>query len=497
MILIPQVRGLVAKRRILGTLVQRDLRVRYAGSAIGYLWTILDPLAMSAIYFVVFTVIFKARHVGYQPYVLFLIVGLLAWQWFSSSLTETSRALLAESRLVRSTNLPRELWVVRVVIAKGIEFMLSLPVLAGFTAYYMIKGDAHLNLRLLYIPVALVIQFVLLTGIGLILAPITALVTDTARVVRIVLRMGFYSTPIIYGVHAAPEEPADRAVVQPDDRHPRALPRGILRPGPQLQVRLPVRRDLAGGPGHRNGRLRAARIGRAEGDLTMKPVIEAKGLGIDFYRNRRRKMSLREMVFQGRTSHNKETFSALKDVTFDVMAGEAVGLIGGNGSGKSTLLKMIAGVLLPDHGTVRVRGGVAPLIELTGGFIGELSARENVYLTAGLHGLTRRQVDERFDGIVDFAGPEVKAALDTPVPPLLLGNAGPPRVRRHHHPRRAGRARGRGARRGRQGVPGEVLRAHGGDAQRRQDAVPRLAQRRRPAPVRRARSVPQAWRPGR
>ena len=204
MILIPQARGLVARRRILGTLVKRDLRVRYGGSPIGYLWTIIDPLAMSAIYFVVFTVIFKARHIGYQPYVLFLIIGLLGWQWFSSSLTDTSRALLAESRLVRSTNLPRELWVVRVVIAKGIEFMLALPVLFGFTAYYMVKGQAHLNPRLLYIPIGLVIQFLLLTGIGLILAPITALVTDTARVVRILLRMGFYSTPIIYGVHAAP-----------------------------------------------------------------------------------------------------------------------------------------------------------------------------------------------------------------------------------------------------------------------------------------------------
>lgn len=205
MILVPQVRGLIAKRRILGTLVQRDLRVRYAGSALGYLWTIIDPLAMAAIYFVVFTLIFKARNVGYQPYILFLIVGLLAWQWFSSSLTETSRALLSESRLVRSTNLPRELWVVRVVIAKGIEFLLSLPVLAGFTIYYLAKGDAHLSWRLVFIPFAVGLQFLLLTGIGLILAPITTLVTDTARVVRIVLRMGFYSTPIIYGVHAAPE----------------------------------------------------------------------------------------------------------------------------------------------------------------------------------------------------------------------------------------------------------------------------------------------------
>jgi ABC-2 type transport system ATP-binding protein len=146
----------------------------------------------------------------------------------------------------------------------------------------------------------------------------------------------------------------------------------------------------------------------------MQPVIEARGLGIDFFRNRRRKLSLREMIFHGHTTHSKETFAALNDVSFEVAKGEAVGLIGGNGSGKSTLLKMIAGVLLPDRGRVGVRGGVAPLIELTGGFIGELSARENVYLTAGLHGMTKSQVDERFDGIVDFAGPEVRAALDTP-----------------------------------------------------------------------------------
>lgn len=146
----------------------------------------------------------------------------------------------------------------------------------------------------------------------------------------------------------------------------------------------------------------------------VQPVIQTKDLGIDFFRNRRRKLSLREMLFKGRTTHSKETFAALNCVSFQVRPGEAVGLIGRNGSGKSTLLRMIAGVLLPDRGSVRVRGGVAPLIELTGGFIGELSARENVYLTGGLHGLTREQIDDRFDHIVDFAGPQVRAALDTP-----------------------------------------------------------------------------------
>lgn len=144
------------------------------------------------------------------------------------------------------------------------------------------------------------------------------------------------------------------------------------------------------------------------------PVISVHDLGIEFYRSRRRRMQLREMLFHGRSGATKETFWALRNVSFDIQPGEAVGLVGGNGGGKSTLLKMIAGVLLPDEGSVTVRGGVAPLIELTGGFIGELSARDNVYLTAGLHGLSRAQIDERFDDIVDFAGPEVRAGLETP-----------------------------------------------------------------------------------
>jgi ABC-2 type transport system permease protein len=205
MILVSQVSALMRKRQILATLVKRDLRVRYARSVLGYLWTIIDPLAMAGVYFVVFTMILKARHTGYHPYFLYLIVGLLAWQWFSQSMTDTSRALLSEARLVRSTNLPRELWVVRVVIAKGIEFALSLPVLALFTIYYVLKGETHLHWTIVLFPLGMVVQFLLICGIGLILAPVTTLVTDTQRVVRIALRMGFYVTPVLYSVDNAPK----------------------------------------------------------------------------------------------------------------------------------------------------------------------------------------------------------------------------------------------------------------------------------------------------
>jgi ABC-2 type transport system ATP-binding protein len=144
------------------------------------------------------------------------------------------------------------------------------------------------------------------------------------------------------------------------------------------------------------------------------PVIQVEGLGIEFYRSRRRKLSLREMVLRRQNTSPTETFWALRNISFTVGRGEAVGLVGSNGTGKSTLLKTVAGVLLPDEGSVEVTQGVAPLIELTGGFLGELSARENVYLTAGLHGLSKEDVDERFDDIVDFAGPQVRQGLDMP-----------------------------------------------------------------------------------
>src|SRR6476469_2930249 len=144
----------------------------------------------------------------------------------------------------------------------------------------------------------------------------------------------------------------------------------------------------------------------------MDPLIEVDGLGIEFLRNRRYRLSLREMVFKGHSTSPRGTFWALRDISFSVGPGEAVGLVGGNGQGKSTLLKLIAGVLLPDEGGVAVHGGVAPLIEVTGGFMGDLTARDNIWLTAGLHGLSKAEIGRRFDDIVDFA--EVGDFLDTP-----------------------------------------------------------------------------------
>lgn len=149
------------------------------------------------------------------------------------------------------------------------------------------------------------------------------------------------------------------------------------------------------------------------------PIIEAHNLGVQFVRNRRRNLRLRDMVIHAfrpeRRQVSQETFWPLRNLSFDVHQGEAVGIIGSNGTGKSTLLRLIAGVLKPDEGRVTVRGRVAPLIQLSAGFSGDLSGRENVHLVASLHGMSKRDIRSKFDEIVDFAGDEVVRAIDTPV----------------------------------------------------------------------------------
>ena len=183
-------------RRILGLLIGRDLRVRYAGSVLGYFWAVLDPLALSAVYWFLFTQVIS-RKVGYPPYILFLVIGQLVWQWVNSSINTCVNALRSEQQMVRSSNVPRELWVLRVVLSGGVQFVFSLPVLAVFCIAY---GKVP-NRDILLMPLGALIAIVLCTGIGLILAPAAVLMRDLKSIVRITTRALFFLSPILYSLH--------------------------------------------------------------------------------------------------------------------------------------------------------------------------------------------------------------------------------------------------------------------------------------------------------
>ncbi|WP_218938283.1 ABC transporter permease [Modestobacter altitudinis] len=189
-----------SRRRALGLLVSRDLKVRYAGSWLGWVWTVLEPLLMAGAYWVVFTQIFS-RSAGEEPYIVFLLAALLPWTWFNGGLSEAARALRTDGKLIRSTNVPRELWVLRVVLAKGVEFLFSLPVLALFA----VVTGADVNWRIVLVLPATLLLATLLTGIGFLLAPLVVLVRDLERIVRIVLRLAFYASPVVYAVRDVPQ----------------------------------------------------------------------------------------------------------------------------------------------------------------------------------------------------------------------------------------------------------------------------------------------------
>ena len=147
-------------------------------------------------------------------------------------------------------------------------------------------------------------------------------------------------------------------------------------------------------------------------------VISVRDVGVRFHRGRRHR-SLRDLLLRGENGVRRDEFWALDGVSFDISPGETIGVVGRNGQGKSTLLKLIAGVMLPDRGSVAVSAGVAPLIEITGGFVNDLTVRENIALTGGLHGMSKADIDARFDEIVDFA--EIEDFLDTPYKHLSSG----------------------------------------------------------------------------
>ena len=108
-----------------------------------------------------------------------------------------------------------------------------------------------------------------------------------------------------------------------------------------------------------------------------------------------------------------EILWALKGITLDVREGEALGVIGHNGAGKSTLLKIISGVMKPSEGVRVVNGKIAPLIELGAGFDHELTGRENIYLNASILGFSRREIEEKYESIIDFS--EIRDFINTPL----------------------------------------------------------------------------------
>ncbi len=137
--------------------------------------------------------------------------------------------------------------------------------------------------------------------------------------------------------------------------------------------------------------------------MSSSPAIVARQLGKAFQLYERPIDRLKQMLARKNRRYYRE-FAALNDVSFELGKGEVLGLVGRNGAGKSTLLQLICGTLTPSSGNVTVRGRVAALLELGAGFNPEFTGRENIYLNASILGLSKAEIDARYEAIVDFSG---------------------------------------------------------------------------------------------
>lgn len=150
------------------------------------------------------------------------------------------------------------------------------------------------------------------------------------------------------------------------------------------------------------------------------PIIKASGVSIRYITGDFKDIGIKEYVIRHLTRNYHVTeFWADKDVTFALERGDMLGIIGSNGAGKSTLLKAISGIMVPTEGKVEVNGTIAALLELTSGFDGDLTVRENTYLRGALLGYTRKFMNEMYDEIIDFA--ELQNFQDRPFKQLSSG----------------------------------------------------------------------------
>ena len=194
--------NLIRYRGLIQSLVARELKARYRGSVLGFLWSFINPLLLLSVYSFVFTVVMPGLHPKeIEPFALFMFCGILPWTWFNSSLIEASNSLMAGGNLIKKVLFPAEVLPIVSVLANMVHFLFGLPILVLFLIYYRRSPDGW---DLIWFPVAMAVQLVFTTGIALMLAALTVHFRDLRDILSNLLTLWFFATPIIYSIQSAP-----------------------------------------------------------------------------------------------------------------------------------------------------------------------------------------------------------------------------------------------------------------------------------------------------
>ncbi|MCJ7644868.1 MAG: ABC transporter permease [Candidatus Aminicenantes bacterium] len=196
--LIRNLKGVWKYRFLIQNLVIRELKARYRGTVLGFLWSFFNPLLLMTVYTVVFGFIIQPRDPAFQGspwiYALFLFCGILPWTWFSSTSLESANVLMINGNLIKKILFPAEILPVVTVTSNLINFLFALPILLIFIP---IMGKPF-TLWMLFLPVVILVQYVFSLGFGLLISALTVHFRDIKDILANFLTFWFFATPIIY-----------------------------------------------------------------------------------------------------------------------------------------------------------------------------------------------------------------------------------------------------------------------------------------------------------
>ena len=194
------IKEIYAYREMIFSMVQKDLRGRYKGSFLGFLWTFINPLLQLLVYNLVFSIILRS---GVDKYYLFLFVALIPWIFFSSAITGGSVSVIAQKDLVKKIYFPTEVIPISYVTSCFVNMLLGFVVVIGVVIY----SGVHISpLALLCLPVVMIVEYFLALGIAMITSAVTVYFRDLEHILTIIAMAWMYITPVVYDIEICPTE---------------------------------------------------------------------------------------------------------------------------------------------------------------------------------------------------------------------------------------------------------------------------------------------------
>ena len=197
--MISRVKEIINYKQMLISLIQSDLRTRYKGSFLGFLWTFVNPLMLLIIYSVVFT---QVMRVDIDNYSIFVFVGLLPWIYFQTSIQSSANSIVDNANLVKKIYFPREILPLSIVFGGFINYLFGVIILL----IALFVTGINLSITIFYFPVILLIQTIFTVGVALLISSINVFFRDLSHILSILLTGLFYCTPIIYPTNMIPEK---------------------------------------------------------------------------------------------------------------------------------------------------------------------------------------------------------------------------------------------------------------------------------------------------